>query len=371
MAFALFEENGDLKAGTVMTDNGTSLQVELVTGRRAKIKAAHVYLRFESPSADALLPAAHEAAEAIDIDFLWECAPADEFGFQSLAAEYFGDKPDPVQLTALLVKLKSAPIYFQRKGRGQFRAAPQEQLQAALAAVEKRRQRDALVARHAEAMAAGELPDEVAAVAVDLLVRPDKMSLEYQAFDKAMAATRKPAERLLLELGAFASPYDLHFRRFTAEQFPFGAGFPASLEQWEPDAETAERLQSLPVSSTAAFSIDDSSTTEIDDALSVHRLEDGRYRVGIHIAAPAMNRARTDVHRLYAGHQDHHAAGPGGRPVFAGRRAQRAGLVRVLRTERRRALVAPHLFGRRAHQRGRESAPRSARRCVYRSGTGR
>ncbi len=271
-----------------MADNGTSLQVELVTGRRAKIKAAHIYMRFDSPSADSLLPAATDAAGDIDIDFLWECAPEEEFGFDLLAGEYFGEKPDPVQLTALLIKLKSAPIYFQRKGRGQFRAAPQEQVQTALAAQEKRRQRDALIATHAQAMIDGQLPEAISAKATELLVSPDKMSLEYKALDKAMNESKQSAERLLFELGAFESPYQLHFKRFSAEQFPFGVGFSASQESWVPEGEIGEKLASLPVSSTTAFSVDDSSTTEIDDAFSVQKLDDGRYRVGIHIAAPAM-----------------------------------------------------------------------------------
>lgn len=288
MAFALFEENGDLKSGTILADNGTSLQVELVTGRRAKIKAAHIYMRFESPSAESLLPAAIEAASDIDIDFLWECAPVDEFGFEALASEYFGAKPDAVQMTALLTKLKSAPIYFQRKGRGLFRAAPQEQVQAALAAQEKRRQRDLLIASHAQEMIDGVLPVAIAEQAIELLVRPDKMSLEYKALDKAMGTTKQSAERLLFQLGAFDSPYALHHQRFCAEQFQFGAGFPAAQEQWVPDESVQARLDALPVSATIAFSVDDSSTTEIDDAFSVQTLEDGRFRVGIHIAAPAI-----------------------------------------------------------------------------------
>ncbi len=288
MAFALFEENGDLKSGTVLADNGTSLQVELVSGRRAKIKAAHIYLRFESPTADRLLPAALEAADQIDIDFLWECAPPDEFGFEALAREYFGCEPDAVQATALLTRLKSAPIHFQRKGRGQFRAAPEETVKAALSAQEKRRERDALIATYADEMTQGRLPEPIRAAAGQLLVRPDKMSLEWKAFEQAMARTGQSPERLLFSLGAFDSAHDLHLARFCAELFPFGTGFAASLENWQPDQEVQARLDALPVSATVAFSIDDSTTTEIDDALSVQILDDGRARVGIHIAAPAI-----------------------------------------------------------------------------------
>ena len=46
--------------------------------------------------------------------------------------------------------------------------------------------------------------------------------------------------------------------------------------------------QSLPLAPAAAFSIDDSATTEIDDALSVQGLGTGTVVYGVHIAAPAL-----------------------------------------------------------------------------------
>ena len=45
----LFEEDGAFKAGAVLADNNTSLQVELPSGKRAKVKTANVLLRFDSP----------------------------------------------------------------------------------------------------------------------------------------------------------------------------------------------------------------------------------------------------------------------------------------------------------------------------------
>jgi exoribonuclease-2 len=288
MAFVLFEESGDLKSATVMADNGTSLQVELVTGRRAKIKAATVYLRYESPAAEQLLPKANEAAQEIDLDFLWECAPDDEFGFDALAGEYFGGEPDTVQSAALLIKLKSAPIYFQRKGRGRFKAAPQEKVQQALAAVAKRAEQDALVESLAKEMIDGSLPDSIRTSAATLLAKPDKMSVEFKAFDKALKEVGKSGAHLLFNLGAFDSEHDLHLQQFTTESFHSGTDFGAAYEQWSPDEQMIARIDALPLASARAFSIDDSATTEIDDALSVEQLQDGRYRVGIHIAAPSL-----------------------------------------------------------------------------------
>ena len=44
-----FEDDGAFKAGTVLADNEASLQVEAVSGKRMKVKAANVLLRFVEP----------------------------------------------------------------------------------------------------------------------------------------------------------------------------------------------------------------------------------------------------------------------------------------------------------------------------------
>ncbi len=285
MKHLLFDDNGDFKAGTVMSEAGASLQVELASGKRTKIKAASVMLRFDAPAPDTLLPAARRLAEDIDLDFLWECAPQQEFGFTELATEYFGRAPNAVEATALLLRLHGAPVYFHRKGRGRFRPAPPETLKAAVAAIERRRLQEEMVEAQAQEMAAGRLPPEIGAQAARLLARPDKSSPAWKAFERALALTRQTPERLLLALGAFDSAYDMHVARFAAEYFPYGFN-PPLRDDALGGSEAA--LEALPSAAAEAFSIDDSTTTEIDDCLSVQRLPDGRWRVGVHIAAPGL-----------------------------------------------------------------------------------
>lgn len=281
----LFEEAGDFKAATVLSEAGASLQVELASGRRVKIKAAHVMLRFDRPSVEALLPAATQLAEELDIEFLWQCAPKDEFGYQVLAAEYFGAAPDAIQSTALLLRLHGSPIHFQRKGRGQYRAAPEETVRTALASLARRREIEARIEAMAERLRAGELPAELAARPASLLVRPDKQSIEWRAFDAALRTSHLTPERLLLQVGAFESAHALHFSCFAAEHFPGGLRFEGRTELGGGSANPHDELERAEVE---AFSIDDETTTEIDDALSVTPLEGGRWRIGIHIAAPAL-----------------------------------------------------------------------------------
>jgi exoribonuclease-2 len=89
----------------------------------------------------------------------------------------------------------------------------------------------------------------------------------------------------MLSVGALDSPKALHSQRFLYEHFPKGTGFP----MLEPPA-----IPSLPQADVQAFSIDDVTTTEIDDAFSVCRVNDGKVRIGIHIAVPGLGIARDD-----------------------------------------------------------------------------
>ena len=283
----LFEEEGDLKVGAVLASTDTSFQVELPGGRRAKIKAGNVLLRFERPAGAQLLEQARRDAGALDLDFLWQCAPQQEFDFQDLAREYFGREPAPVEAAVILVRLHSAPVYFHRKGKGRFRPAPPDVLRAALAALERRREQDERRATYVAELLAGRLPEAIRSQGPALLLQPDKNSPEYKAVDLAARELKTTALRLLLARGAIGSPYAWHLQSFLARCFPRGTGFGAPPPPPPEDA-------SLPLAAVRAFSIDDSTTTEIDDAFSVSQGPDGRIRVGIHIAAPATAIGRDD-----------------------------------------------------------------------------
>ena len=281
-----FEESGDFKAGAVLSQQGEAYQVELPTGKRAKVRARDVLLQFAAPTPAEMLADAQRIADEVDLDFLWEVAGQEEFGFAELGEEYFGHAPHAHEAAGLVLKLHSAPIYFHRKGRGRYKAAPEATLKAALAGLEKKRQQQLVQAAYVEELKAGRLPEAMKPITTQLLFKPDKNSIEYKALDAAAAELQTTPQRLMLSVGAIASPRDLHFTRFLLENFPKGTGFPPVAIPPRP---------SLPVADVQAFSIDDVTTTEIDDAFSVTRLEDGKVRIGIHIAAPGLGIARNDA----------------------------------------------------------------------------
>jgi exoribonuclease-2 len=275
-----YEEDGELKVGAVLADNDTSLQVEAPHGKRSKVKASVVLLRFESPAHTAFMAGVQQQAEAIDIDFLWQCCGADEFGYDTLAREYYGQAPDAVQSAAVLTRLHAAPMYFYKKGRGRYKAAPEEALKAALASVERKRLQALAKAAYVDELAAGRMPESFQPLLDTLLYKPDKNSIEWKALDEASAAARLSPARLLERCGALPDLHQFHLRRFLFEHFPKGPGFPELTAPTVP--------ADLPLAEVEAYSIDDAETTEIDDAFSLQELPGGNRRLGIHIAAPAL-----------------------------------------------------------------------------------
>ncbi|GAB3774455.1 RNB domain-containing ribonuclease [Ramlibacter monticola] len=278
--FVLFEDAGKFLGGRVLSESDASAQVELESGKRVKVKSANVLLRFEKPQPAELLRDAQAEASGIELDLAWEFAPEEEFGFADLAREYFSANASLVQQAAALLRLFEAPHYFRRAGKGRFRKASAEILQQALVAIEKKKQLQAQISAWAAELASGGCPPEIREQLYKILFKPDKNAPEYKAVVEASRNTQTAPLALLQRAGAITSPYQFHWKRFLLEWFPKGTGFP-------PLAAPAIRDE-LPLAGVQAFSVDDSSTTEIDDALSVQGLGTGTVTVGVHIAAPGL-----------------------------------------------------------------------------------
>lgn len=282
--FVLFEETGKFLAGRILSESDASLQVELDSGKRVKVKAANALLKFEKPAPAELVAAGQKLSADIELDLAWEFASEEEFGFADLARDYFSsDASKPASLeqqAAALFRLFESPHYFRRAGKGRFKKAPAEILQQALVAIEKKKQLAAQITAWAEELAQGQCPAPVREQLYKILFKPDKNSAEYKAVVEASRHTHIAPLDLLQKAGAIASPYQFHWKRFLFENFPKGTAFPA--------LQAPEIKDELPLADVKAFSIDDSATTEIDDALSVQGLGSGTVTLGIHIAAPGL-----------------------------------------------------------------------------------
>ena len=62
--YALFDDSGKFLAGRVMSEAENSMQIELDSGKRVKVKSANVLLKFERPSPAELIAQAQRLALA-------------------------------------------------------------------------------------------------------------------------------------------------------------------------------------------------------------------------------------------------------------------------------------------------------------------
>jgi exoribonuclease-2 len=278
--YLLFEETGKFLAGRILSEADTSAQVELDSGKRVKVKAANILLKFEKPEPAQLMASAQAVAAGIELELAWEFATEEDFGFADLARDYFSAQATLPEQAGMLIALYDAPHYFRRAGKGRFRKASADILAQALAAIEKKKQIALQIEAWVKDLSTGACPQPIRDQLYKILFKPDKNAPEYKAVLEASRATHLGPLDLLIKAGAIDSPYQFHWKRFLLENFPKGTGFPKL------DAPLIN--DELPLSTARAFSIDDSATTEIDDALSVQGLGTGTVLVGIHIAAPAL-----------------------------------------------------------------------------------
>jgi exoribonuclease II len=290
--FVLYEESGQFKAATIKSQTDATLQIEASSGKRSKIKRANCILEFSDPTPETVLEQAEQLGQDIDAAFLWEVAPEGEFEVHEIAEQWFGHTPSPLETTALLLRLHDAPLYFHRRGKGRYRAAPSDILQAALAAQEKKQQQAQQLQTWADELLAGELPPIVAENALGFLIRPDKNLLAYKAVALACEQSGQSIEQLLLSCKAWPNALALHRAKFLGTYFGKGIEFGG--------VDALPSHDDLPLADVTAYSVDDISTTEIDDALSVSPLADGWLRLGVHVAAPALGVTRDSALDLLA-----------------------------------------------------------------------
>jgi exoribonuclease-2 len=228
-----------------------------------------------------LISAAKAVSPDIELELAWEFAPEDDFGFAELARDYFSDtghagragghavcgcmtRPTTSAVRARAGFAKPRPMFWPRRWRPS-------------------RRKSRLACRFrpgSPSLATGSCPQAIRDQLYKILFKPDKNAPEYKAVVEASRATHLGPLDLLMRSGAIDSPYQFHWRRFLLENFPKGTGF-AKLE-------APLITDDLPLAQAQAFSIDDSATTEIDDALSVQGLGSGTVLLGIHIAAPGL-----------------------------------------------------------------------------------
>lgn len=295
MDYIFYEQQGKLLAAQILEQKDTHIHAKGQGSSALKIKVKDVLLKgaLNEPNAQAIAVKLDEMVAQADLPFVWECAPEAVFEFGELALDYYGNSASLLEKAAMWQVLHGAPIYFSKKGKGQFTRQPAEQIEMALIGMAKKEARLKLQNEMTAQLVEGNAPAEVLQMRDAILQKKNANDVSYKAVIDAAAQLNVSVPQLLLHAGAFVNPFDLHRATFLAENYPKGI----EAELPEPDVKGDD----LPLNDALdVFSIDDSMTTEIDDAFSVQTLPDGRYRIGVHIAAPSLSVKRDDAADTHA-----------------------------------------------------------------------
>ncbi len=277
----IFEESGQFKVARILSETEANYQIELSTGKRSKLKRSHVIFEFDKApcTLSELIPTAENLAAEMDPAFLWEFAPPEDFRAEDLAEDYYGHEPSLIEKLALLVRLHGSPVYFHRRGKGLYKAAPPDILEAALAAIEKKRLQEELQAQWVESLVNFQIPDAMREDLNTFLSHPNKNTMAWKAFESALSRSGLGIKEMLLKLGVYQNELAITLASFCEKFLPKG---------YEAPELAIPSLPELPIAEVEAYSIDNDSTTEIDDAFSIKQIADDTYQFGVHIAAPAL-----------------------------------------------------------------------------------
>ena len=325
--WVVFERDGDICAGILANESERRARVTRSEGA-FKILKTRVWGVFScapesEAAADAQVDKAREVASGMDAEPVWEAAQGR--GLQALGlAELVdvvsavggelggggsfrsgvqpptgakgptggegpaGAEGDSVKMRAVSLALQN-PAYFRRGDDGRFVPAPREEMEKARDSLRSRRARRDAEREIAAQLEAGEVPPEIAADAVRMMTVPEKGTAAYRALKRHVGGDGPEFARFFIKAGVLAD-----------ERAYFSAVFERA---WRTRAAAAAEAEAggemgllsppeWPDASATAFSVDDAGTTEVDDAFSATKRGDGKWRIGVHIAAPAAAVAR-------------------------------------------------------------------------------
>ena len=278
MNYALiFDSNNYTFAQLIATEAKHALIKRSDSSTEKKIKADNLILSFkENPATLAL----ESLQEDIDCELLWELsADHDVWSWQDLVQLNFAENNLTTQL-ALFLALTTPETYFVYQHPQTFKRCKAEEVSQRKLQIQRQREYQAKFDQIYTKLMALQ-PPHWSCDPQGLINHPDKNSIEFKAATKAAKDLKLSLLELLFKLGYITSIEELLFNGFKKRYFPAGTELA--------ELKINDHAAAIPLNSQLrVFSIDDSSTTEIDDAFSIQTLSSG-WIVGVHISAPALN----------------------------------------------------------------------------------
>lgn len=281
---ALIYDDNSYKIVRLLSQDKKSVSIELLAANKQqkKIKFDNLVDSFSSSNPEKLITSVSTLSQEIDQELLWELSSDNQlWNYESLAELYFSDSSLAHKI-ALFIALTSPEIYFVYNPKEKkLKRCNQEEINQHKLQIAKQKEYQEKFDRIYNKLINKEQPDWQIDP-LSLLNKPDKNSIEFKASTKAAKELKLTLAELLFELGYIKSIEELMTTNFIRHYFPQGTELA--------NITINDHSEDIPFNNTIkVFSIDDSNTTEIDDAFSVEKINDG-WKIGIHISAPSLNK---------------------------------------------------------------------------------
>lgn len=296
MSYLIISDGLQYRIASVLETHKNHTLVELTSDKsKKKVKSSQIILTTEQ-NISQFEQEVNKLSPQIDTQLLAELMESGEtkVSISDLADLYFGDNPTPVQITALLFSLADNNAVFHNFQDGHFRKCTEEESELRTLIANKQQIAQEQFDKYFS-LFSNAISDNIKLTDADieennldtfrLLYKPDKHSPAFKALHSVSSNCKLNQLELCYKIGIIKSLPEFFKQCFLHDNFPKGIGSPITTTS-SVNTEHFTQRHDLKV-----FSIDDSSTTEIDDAFSLEDTENG-YIVGIHIAAPALN---TDI----------------------------------------------------------------------------
>jgi exoribonuclease-2 len=323
-----FTSGDDHRIGTIVGEIGKK-KLEVVTSDGDEMRATRDEVTFETGASVADYTTTSVAqsgarrfaekvsgfAEEVDLEMLWTFVSemGDAMGPEDISELFFAST-EPAAVLAITSVLREDFVFFKQKKGPVFEPRSESQVKELKkqreAELEKERERQAFVDAVVAVMQAE--GDARVELAKEKMADPDfrklariiqKYAIYDQDHDRADQAKEllediestlgkhlkgrygEKAFRLMVDMTVWDEHENLHLLRHNispeVDEEIVQSAQSICDKSWEPESYRRD------LTGVLMFSIDAASTRDIDDAISLERLDDGGYRVGVHIADPS------------------------------------------------------------------------------------
>ena len=305
---AAFFDGSDVKLIYIEDSDQNKLKARTETGRQFKIPVKNIvcpvksltYEEFTSQSSG-LMEEIYSLSKTIETELLWEMvADTQEYSSEDLSENYFGCS-DPLQVCSMFVALVEDYIHFKRKGL-LFINRNEEQVKERKTALIRKREKEEFrekalpwIKEIIKADEVGEIPSQfkqfLNQLEVYLTNRKPNEASQLLAAATGEGSLKEMVYEILLKCDVIDKSKD-RFLLLAGIDEQFSNRILEEAENFDCNHGNEKRIDYTGI---LTFSIDDEDTLDIDDALSLERLDNGGFKVGIHITDVSAYIEKNDI----------------------------------------------------------------------------